>query len=146
MKNGLTRTQFFWSFIGRKSLFFFFFFLVTFREIGVLFCNYFPCLLYIQCLPQIFEIKVWLFVIFLFLYIWSILELYFDCLCKYGLCILNPLSMKFKWNLKSMLYICKQSLTCSTYVCFEFASQFCLDIAKIASKTHLRHNQLGGCI
>ena len=76
MKNGLTRTQFFWSFIERKSLILF---PVTFREIGVLFCNYFPCLLYMQCLPQIFEIKVWLFVIFFCTYgqFWSCILIVF---------------------------------------------------------------------
>ena len=137
MKNGLTRTQFFWSFIGRKSLIFFW------LPLGRLEC-YSVIIFLVFCIysvyPRFLRLRCGCLWFFFFLYIWSILELYFDCLCKYGLCILNPLSMKFKWNLKSMLYICKQSLMCSTYVCFEFASQFCLDIAKIASKTHLHHN------
>ena len=136
MKNGLSRTQFFMGFHREEKSFFFF--LVTFREIGVLFFNYFSLAFVYMVFTLDFGIKVWL--LWLFLYIWSILELNFDCLCKYGLCILNPFSIKFKWNLKSVLYIYKQSLMCSIYVCFAFASQFCFDIAKIASKTHLHHN------
>ena len=140
MKNGLTRTQFFWSFIGRKSLIFFWLPLGRLECYSVIiflgFCIY-------SVYPRFLRLRCGCLWFFFFWYIWSILELYFDCLCKYGLCILNPLSMKFKWNLKSVLYICNVSSPwCVVLHMFvlHLLFNFVLIFAKIASKTDIRHN------